>query len=98
MKNRIYGKISMEDFIRATFALERIPFSDIVKLSHYLDDNYEFGTTDILNAAGVLGISIIGGNGPTKYRLNSVGAILLEYGLEQGVKSPKNEGSCILNL
>ena len=90
MKARIYGHISIEDFIRTAFALERIPYPDISELEHYTEDYYKSGSSDILYSAGVVKTSAIG-DGPTKYRLNPIGCILMKYGLGQEVENADEE-------
>lgn len=85
IKAKIRGLISIENFIRLTSILERIPFSDLRDLSKYIKDYYEDGSTDILLSAGVLNQTVLDVNGSNKYRLNSLGAILLKYGLLEDV-------------
>ena len=65
--------------------LERIPFSDINELQKYKEDYYENGSTDILLSAGVLSNTVIDANDTDKYRLNSLGVMLLKHGLQQDV-------------
>lgn len=85
IKAKIKGFISIENFIRLTTILERIPFSDLRDLPKYINDYYEHGSTDILLSAGVLNQTVLDANGSNKYRLNFLGAILLKYGLSYDV-------------
>ena len=85
MKAKIKEEISIEDFIRLCAVLERIPFSDINELQKYKEDYYENGSTDILLSAGVLSNTVIDANDTDKYRLNSLGVMLLKHGLQQDV-------------
>ena len=43
------------------------------------------GSTDILLSAGVLSNTVIDANDTNKYRLNSLGVMLLKHGLQQDV-------------
>lgn len=81
MKSRIKGDINIADFIRLCAIVDRIPFSDFSELVKYVEDYYEEGSTDVLLSAGVLFNTVIGANEGNKYRLNSLGKILLKYGL-----------------
>lgn len=85
MKAKIKGGINMADFIRLCAIIDRIPFSDFSELVKYVEDYYEEGSTDVLLSAGVLFNTIIDGNEGNKYRLNSLGKILLKYGLLRDV-------------
>lgn len=81
MKARINKDINISDFIRLCAIIDRIPFSDFSELVKYVEDYYEEGSTDVLLSAGVLFNTVIDGNEGNKYRLNSLGKILLKYGL-----------------
>lgn len=85
MKAKIKEEISIENFIRLCAVLERIPFPDINELSKYKDDYYEKGSTDILLTSGVLSNTIIDANDTNKYRIDSLGVMLLKHGLQQDV-------------
>lgn len=85
IKAKIRGYISIENFIRLTTILDRIPFPDLKELSKYTTDYFEDGSTDILLSAGVLSETVIDANDTNKYRLNSLGVILLKYGLLEDV-------------
>lgn len=54
-------------------------------MSKYTTDYFEDGSTDILLSAGVLSETVIDANDTNKYRLNSLGVILLKYGLLEDV-------------
>lgn len=81
MKAKIKGHINIVDFIRLCAIIDRIPFSDFSELIKYVEDYYEECSTDVLLSAGVLFNTVIDGNEGNKYRLNSLGKILLKYGL-----------------
>ena len=98
MRAKIKGEINMENFIRLCTVLERIPFSDINQLSKYKDDYYEDGSTDILLSAGVLFNTVIDSNGTNKYRLNSLGVMLLKYGLQQNIDFEINTSTHLSDL
>lgn len=85
MKAKIRGDINIENFIRLTTILDRIPFSDLNELSKYTEDYFEDGSTDILLSAGVLSETVLDANDTNKYRLNSLGVMLLKYGLLKDV-------------
>lgn len=85
IKAKIRENISIENFIRLTIILDRIPFSDLKELSKYTVDYFEDGSTDILLSAGVLFETVLDANDTNKYRLNSLGVILLKYGLLENV-------------
>ncbi|UVR08246.1 hypothetical protein NXW74_18555 [Bacteroides ovatus] len=85
IKAKIRCNISIENFIRLTTILDRIPYSDLSELSKYTKDYYEDGSTDILLSAGVLYETVLDTNDTNKYRLNTLGAMLLKYGLLEDV-------------
>ena len=85
IKAKIRYYISIENFIRLTMILDRIPYSDLSELSKYTKDYYEDGSTDMLLSAGVLYETIFDANDTNKYRLNSLGTMLLKYGLLEDV-------------
>ncbi len=89
IKAKIRGCISIENFIRLTIILDRIPYSDLGDLSKYTESCYEDGSTDVLLSAGVLTRAFLDANGSNqdclnldKYRLNFLGKILLKYGYD----------------
>lgn len=81
MKAKIRGYISIENFIRLSTVLDRIPYPDLSELQKYTEDYFEEGSTDILLSAGVLSETVLDANDTNKYRLNALGIILLKYGL-----------------
>ena len=90
VRNRVYKKITINEFIRLTIALERIPYPDIQNLPNYLTDCYEPGVTDMLNASGLLFESIIDANETNKYQLNQTGRDFLKYGLNKDIEDRDN--------
>ena len=83
--------ITIQEFNRLVACLQRIPFSDIVRLRDYIDDYYEPGVTEILYAAGVLYLSHEDfEKGWNEYRLNHNGVLLLKYGLGDDIEIPKD--------
>jgi len=81
MKAKIRDYISIENFIRLSTVLDRIPYPDLGELQKYTEDYFEEGSTDILLSAGVLTETVLDANDTNKYRLNALGIILLKYGL-----------------
>lgn len=98
MKAKIRGNISIKDFIRLTTILERIPFSDLSDLHKYENDYFEDGSTDVLLSAGVLYNTIIDVDSNNKYRLNSLGALLLRYGLEYNINDNIRDATHLIAL
>ncbi len=90
MVAKIRGEISIENFVRLSIVLQRIPYLDLEALKKYVEDFYEEGSTDVLFSAGVLSNSIIGGGEEdgNKYCLNSIGALMLKHGLGCNVNVP----------
>lgn len=70
MKAKIRGYISIENFIRLSTVLDRIPYPDLSELQKYTEDYFEEGSTDILLSAGVLSETVLDANDTNKYRLN----------------------------
>lgn len=82
LKAKIDGSITISEFNRLVTCLQRIPYSDIVKLKDFVDDYYEPGLAEILNTAGVLYLSQEDyETNSNKYKLNYNGVLLLKYGL-----------------
>lgn len=81
MRHKIWGRITIDEFIRLTIVLERIPYPDLFRIANYTVDYYESGVADMLYAAGILYQSVIDANSTSKYRLNSVGEQFLKFGL-----------------
>ena len=83
---RIHGFISIVDFFRLSYILERIPYVDIEQLEMYKEDYYDpNGDTELLFASGVLvqTLADIEGN---KYRLSPLGVKLMTFGLQIPIK------------
>jgi hypothetical protein len=89
LKAKVDEVITIYEFNRLVACLQRIPYSDILKLKDYKDHHYEPGVTEVLYAAGVLYLSHEDFEEDTnKYKLNYNGAQLLKYGLEVDVVIP----------
>ena len=89
LKAKVDEVITIYEFNRLVACLQRIPYSDILKLKDYKDHHYESGVTEVLYAAGVLYLSHEDFEEDTnKYKLNYNGAQLLKYGLEVDVVIP----------
>ena len=80
IRSRVWGHISIEDFVRLTIVLERIPYPDLKYIKNYLENCDEPGVTEMLNAAGILYASVVGND--SQYKLNSIGEKFLKYGLD----------------
>lgn len=98
IKAKIRGFISIENFIRLTTILDRIPYPDLNELPKYIEDYYEDGSTDILLSAGVLNETVLDVNGSNKYSLNFLGCILLKYGLSYDVDVERKTTTNITQL
>ena len=79
IKSRVWKEISIEDFVRLTIVLERIPYPDLNNIKKYTENCNEPGVTDMLNAAGILYESVV--DQDSLYRLNSIGEKFLKHGL-----------------
>lgn len=89
LKAKVDEVITIYEFNRLVACLQRIPYSDILKLKDYKDHHYEPGVTEVLYAAGVLYLSHEDFEEDTnKYKLNYNGVQLLKYGLEVDVVIP----------
>lgn len=86
MRHKIWGRITIDEFIRLTIVLERIPYPDLFRIANYTVDYYESGVADMLYAAGILYQSVIDANSTSKYRLNSVGEQFLKFGLCEDIQ------------
>lgn len=99
VKAKVTYKISIEDFFRLSFMLERIPYVDLVKLKLYLTDYYdEDGDSELLFATGVLQQSVLDANDDNKYVLSRLGKKLLKYGLGIAVSDIQPKGTKVSNL
>lgn len=93
VKAKGLGFISVQDFFRLSSALERIPYVDIEQLPNYCKDYYDpNGDTELLFASGVLvqTLADIEGN---KYRLSTLGAKLMTFGLQVNVDVEEAKGT-----
>lgn len=81
---RVNRDISIEDFFRAASALERIPYVDLKYLERYVNDYYDPVSTPMIVSSGAIEETVIDPNDTSKYRLSSIGNILLRYGM--GIK------------
>ena len=81
MKAKVQGQITIEDFVRLCFVIEKLPYVDFGNLQKYKQDCSEVGTDDILLSAGVIYNSVIDANDGDKYKLNYIGNLLLRYGM-----------------
>lgn len=89
LKAKVDEVITIYEFNRLVACLQRIPYSDILKLKDYENHHYEPGVTEVLYAAGVLYLSHEDFEEDTnKYKLNYNGAQLLMYGLKVNVEIP----------
>lgn len=81
MKAKVNGEISIENFVRLSLVIEKLPYVDFCNLEKYKQDYSEVGTDDILLSAGVIYNSVIDANDGDKYKLNYIGKLLLRYGI-----------------
>lgn len=89
LKSKVEEEITIYEFNRLVACLQRIPYSDILKLQDYKDHYYEPGVTEVLYAAGVLYLSHEDFEKNTnEYKLNYNGAQLLKYGLNEAMEIP----------
>ncbi len=89
LKSKVEEDITINEFNRLVACLQRIPYSDVLKLKDYKDHYYEPGVTEVLYTAGVLYLSHEDFEENTnKYKLNYNGAQFLKYGLKEDVEIP----------
>ncbi|EHQ24601.1 hypothetical protein [Mucilaginibacter paludis] len=89
-KAQVAGKIDISEFIRLSVVLEKVSVSDLYQLKNY-DLNtqsskpgiYEGSLTDALYSAGLVDISVIGGNTGTLFNLNNLGRQMLLHALSE---------------
>lgn len=88
------GDITIEDFFRLSFILERIPYVDLKNLSLYQTEYYdENGGTELLYSTGALRTSMLNQSGD-KYVLSPLGVKLLKFGVKcDGIKIPEIQGT-----
>lgn len=87
-KAKVACDIDILEFLRLSAVLENVSVSDLHRLKKY-DLNtqssepgiYEGGLTDALYSAGLVNISVIGGDTGTLFNLNNLGKQMLLHGL-----------------
>lgn len=100
LKANVKQEISIEDFLRLSSLLERIPYVDIENLEKFKTNNYISGTTDILLSAGCIRLTVIDGGDASgrsedKYRLTELGIMLCRHGLNIGLDDDNEQGIAI---
>lgn len=94
-KARIEGRISIENFFRLAFVLERIPYIDLAKLPSCQIPYYdEDGDMELLNSTGVLRPVQLSEEGDT-YTLSPLGIKLLSFVLKINVKEVNDKGTSV---
>lgn len=81
-KAKVFDEISIDDFIRLSFMIEKCPYIDLLYLREYEKPNYIPGSTELLSSAGLIEKTIYDfggaeGGGCDKYSLTNLGKILL---------------------
>ncbi|MBB6128827.1 hypothetical protein [Mucilaginibacter lappiensis] len=86
-KAKISSKIDIKEFLRLAMILEKVSIMDLHSLKNYdvetysnTPGKYEGSLTDSLYSAGLLNISVIGGNDGTLFNLNKSGKQMLLHG------------------
>jgi len=82
--------LTFEEFIRASYALKKIPYVDIKYLREFDNDQYIPGVTESLYSAGVIYQSIITFNKMPSFHLNLIGYHILNYGTLEQISIPKS--------
>lgn len=101
---RVYEDLTVDDFLRLSSVLDKIPYIDLRSLIEYETPNYQSGITEILYTSGAIRIDSIGGmdsekNGNDQYILTDLGVKLLRFGLNLNIDStPSSPGIKISNL
>lgn len=91
---KIHGFISIEDFFRLSFLLERIPYIDMKELPRYREPFYdENGDTELLYSTGALILHTLDVNGSNKYILSVLGEKLLLWGLGIHLEIEREQGT-----
>ena len=97
LKAKLDGKLSIDNFIRLTSALQIVPFVDIKRLPDYMKSIGTRHDTYMLLAAGLLynthiGVDAVGSDNSNCYQLNDIGLLFVKYGLRidtsSYIKSP----------
>lgn len=83
-KAAVYNDITVDDFIRLSFMVEKCPYIDLLNLKGYIHPDYIPGCTETLLASGFIEKSIFDfgdaeGNSNDKYSLTPMGQMLLKY-------------------
>lgn len=83
-KARVFKEISIDDFIRLSFMIEKCPYIDLLYLREYEEPNYIPGSTELLSSAGFIEKTIYDfgsaeDGGCDKYSLTNLGKTLLKY-------------------
>jgi hypothetical protein len=93
---RINGRISIEDFFRLHYLLERIPYVDLKELPQYEKPFYDnSGDTELLYATGALEMVTIDSNNTNKYILSKLGEMLLKWGLNVEISIEHGKGTSV---
>lgn len=97
LKAKLDKKLSIDNFIRLTSALQIVPFVDLKRLPDYMESIGTRHDTYMLLAAGLLynthiGVDGVGSKNSNCYQLNDNGLLLVKYGLRidtsSYIKSP----------
>lgn len=93
---RINGRISIEDFFRLHYLLERIPYVDLKELPQYEKPFYDnSGDTELLYATEALEMVAIDSNDTNKYSLSRLGEMLLKWGLGVDISLEHGNGTTV---
>ena len=93
---RIKGQISIEDFFRLHYLLERTPYVDLKELHQYEKPFYDSsGDTELLFATGALEMVTIDSNETNKYSLSRLGEMLLKWGLNVEISIEHGKGTSV---
>lgn len=88
-KAKVRGDIDISDFMRLSSVLDRVSVIDLSSLNKYklksnmLRGKYDGSETDSLYSAGLLHVSVMGGNDGTLFALNNLGLQMLQFGLSE---------------
>ncbi len=99
MANLLHAKlddqISIDDFVRLTASLDRVPYVDLMKLPEYESNRSISKDTYMLSSSGLVYEFVIDAGGDSKYRLNENGVLFVRYGLKQRVADYQQESNRI---
>lgn len=81
---KVLKDITIDDFIRLSSILERIPIVDLYNLEKFISPAYIVGVSEVLYASGTIRLCKIGDddNPGDEYVLTEIGANLLKHGLK----------------